>query len=265
MTTLLVATIRQGLEAQFGTGAYAPVLERLDFLVERLKARAIRCHVVILDETVRTALAGATDPPAASIVGTVGDVRAHAKRFRCDSVLLAGGHHVVPTVAVPNPVRNRVLDPDDVVLTDLPYGATGDSHRDYVGASRVVSRVPSPASGRLQDFLELIDSVGRPAPKKRGCTAIVSDEWACAGARVAAKMPGATILRLAPHYRLDKERAADLAGRWIYVNLHGYPDHEEWRAFDTNRSRYSCVMEPKSFDSPTLSGSSLFCEKLLRP
>ena len=88
----------------------------------------------------------------------------------------------------------------------------------------------------------------------------MSEEWETAGRRVAAGMPDPVAFRVAPHYRLDERHRDDLACRWLYVNLHGYPDKDEWQAFDVHASRFLKVMDPASFGFSELSGSSMFCE-----
>ena len=260
MIALLIATVREGIETVFGRDTYPAVGERLEELVDRLASQAVQGHVAVLDDRVGMALMGLEPVSSGSTVGAVAAVRACADRQDCDAVLLVGGHQVLPMIRVRNPVSDRSLDPDREVLTDLPYGADGDGISDYVTGARMVSRLPSPHSRRLGDFLALLDIVARPAPSKSGSTAIVSAEWETAGRRVAAGMPGPVTFRVAPHYRLDDRHRDDLSCRWLYVNLHGYADKDEWQAFDANASRFLRVMDPASFSFSELSGSSMFCE-----
>ena len=258
MKTLLLATARQGIEAEFGPDAYAELTDRLQQLAGRLATRSIESHVAVVDDPLRMALAGL--PPVSPGQSAVAVVRAFARRHDCDAVLLLGGHRVLPVPEIRNPVHDRGLDADPVVVTDLPYGADRDSTWDYATCPRIVSRLPSPRSGRPDDFLALLDAVARPAPAKSGATAIVSQEWLTAGAEVARRMPGPVLFRVAPHYRLDGAHRDDLTRRWLYVNLHGRANHDDWEAFDKVDRRYVTVIDPASFDCPEVAGSSMFCE-----
>ena len=259
MNALAIATVATGIEEEFGPEAYPALRERLDQMIDRLVGQSIAGHVAVLDDPVGMAAAGLPALGSGPSTAAVGAVRAFAARQDCDAVLLVGGHRVLPMVEIANPVRNRALDPDAVVLTDLPYGADGETLWDYVSCPRVVSRLPSPRSGRLEDFLAVIDLVGRTAPPKYGATAIVSDEWRHTGARVAERIPGPVLLRIAPHYALDDRHRDDLKRRWLYVNLHGRRDHDEWQAFD-ERSGFVKVMDHVSFSFPEVAGSSMYCE-----
>lgn len=259
MNALLIVTVAAGIEGEFGPEAYPALSERLEHMVDRLIGQSIEGHIAVLDDPVGMAAAGLPALGSGPSTGAVGAVREYAERQDCDAVLLVGGHRVLPMVEVANPVRNRALDADTVVLTDLPYGADGETLWDYVRCPRVVSRLPSPRSGRLEDFLAVIDLVGRPAPAKSGATAIVSEEWQHTGAQVAEKMPGPVLLRIAPHYALDERHRNDLKRRWLYVNLHGRRDHDEWQAFD-ERSGFVKVMDHVSFSFPEVAGSSMYCE-----
>lgn len=260
MKALLIATVRAGIEREFGPDAYPAVADRLEQLLDRLAARAIEGHVAVLDDPVQLALAGLDALSSVSSGGTVRAVRAYAQRQDCDAVLLVGGHRILPMVEVLNPAVTPGYDPDRVVPTDLPYGADDDTPAAYVQCRRIVSRLPSPRSGELDDLLALIDVVGRAEPAKSGGTAVVSREWQEAGARVAARIPGSVRIRVAPHYELDETHRDDLVCRWLYVNLHGRPDHDEWQAFDESGPDFVKVMDPTSFSYPELAGSSMYCE-----
>ena len=259
MNALLIATVGAGIEAEFGAKAYLAVSERLEDLVGRLEARSIEGHVAILDDPVGMAAVGLPALGSGSSRGTVATVQAYAQRQDCDAVLLVGGHRVLPMVEVVNPVRNRTLDADTSVLTDVPYGADGETPWDYVRCPRIVSRLPSPRSGQLGDFVALIDRVAGPAPAKSGATAVVSREWQHSGAHVAERIPGPVLLRIAPHYQLDERHREDLARRWLYVNLHGRREHDEWQAFEQG-SGFVRVMDHMSFSFPEVAGSSMYCE-----
>ena len=259
MNALLIATIGAGIEAEFGPEAYPALSERLEDLVDRLEALSIEGHVAVLDDPVGMAAVGLPALGSGSSRGAVATVRTYAQRQDCDAVLLVGGHGVLPMVEVVNPVGNRTLDADTTVLTDVPYGADGETPWDYVRCSRIVSRLPSPRSGRLEDLLALIGRVAGPAPAKSGATAVVSKEWQRSGAHVAERMPGPVLLRIAPHYQLDERHREDLARRWLYVNLHGRRDHDEWQAFEQG-SGFVRVMDHTSFSFPEVAGSSMYCE-----
>ena len=55
MKALLVATVRAGIEAEFGFDAYPAVADRLEQLVDRLAAQTIEGHVAVLDDPVQMA------------------------------------------------------------------------------------------------------------------------------------------------------------------------------------------------------------------
>ena len=260
MKAILIATVSAGIDAEYGAGAYAALADRLAHLVDRLATQSIEGHLAVLDDPLGMALAGLDPLSSMSAAATVPAVRACTHRHDCDAVLLVGGHRVLPMVELLNPVRDRALDADTVVLTDLPYGADGDTHWDCANCPRIVSRIPGPRSRRFEDFIALIDGVAVPAPAKSGSTAIVSEEWRAEGTKVAHRMPGPVLVRYAPHYELDERHRSDLTRRWLYVNLHGRRDHDEWQAFGGSRAGYVTVIDHVSFGFPEVAGSSLYCE-----
>ena len=260
MKGLLITTVKAAIDAEFGLGAFAALTDPLEQLVDRLAKQAVEAHVAVLDDPIQMAVSGLRPLVSTSTAATVPAVRALAKTRECDAVLLVGGHSVLPMVELPNPVGNRALDVDAVVRTDVPYGADGDTHWECANCPRIVSRIPSPRSKRLADFIAIIDAVATAPPSKSGGTAIVSQEWGAEGARVAARMPGPVLFRVAPHYELDERHRSDLSRRWLYVNLHGRQDHDRWQTFDGSRRDYVTVMDPASFGCPEVTGSSLYCE-----
>lgn len=260
MRTVLLVTARRPLETMYGSGAYMSIMKGLHDLVERWASRSIGAQIVAIDDSAHLASMGLAAWGEVSASWPIDAVRFCASKWDCDTVFLIGDERIVPMVSVGNPVRDRSLDGDVAVLTDLPYGAAGDSAGEYVHAVRAVSRLPAPKSGSLDDFLLRIARVGRHGAATAAGLAIVGEEWRSAGERVAAEMPQGTSLRIAPDYRLDATRQEDLSGRWLYVNLHGVRQHDRWQAYDMSRLKYVPCVTPASFAREEAVGSRMFCE-----
>lgn len=254
---MLVATFKQALENRYRPDGYAKIRDALDDF-----ARVAGATMLALDDPAdvrRVGAAPALSGDAGSALLTIRKVR-QVLRDAITSILLVGDGSIVPFWQMTNPVTDRSLDPDPLVATDNPYGTLTEDLDEYLAPSLPVGRLVDSSMGTLQDFLDLIaattaNHVNRPA--RSGAAAVVNADWAEISAEAAAALPQPIDWHLSPGYRLVP---SDVDRRYLYVNLHGFPDEAEWKGYDTIRGQYVTAVTPDSFHAEQVSGSIVFAE-----
>ena len=117
---MLIVTMRGKLEQMYGSDGYTSVRSALnDF------ALAAGGFALALDDSSECRPLGLNPAPGVDSGSILLGIRAARNRLGAlaDSLLLAGGDAVVPYFQLTNPVTDRILDKDTVVLSDNPYGA----------------------------------------------------------------------------------------------------------------------------------------------
>jgi len=153
-------------------------------------------------------------------------IDAIAGKFEPDYLVLLGGPDILPHVSLDNPTPQ---DGDPSVPSDLPYASSAPySHsiKDFLGAARVVSRLPGPTGTNDPDFVtKLLDQssahASRSADDYKSYFAISADVWT-ASTRMSLNQAFGNFsgLKLAPpatHTEID----IDLANRAHFINCHG--------------------------------------------
>jgi hypothetical protein len=178
-------------------------------------------------------------------------------------VLLFGGDRVFPVFRFANPVVDRALDPDPIVLSDNPYSVLTPTAGtfNWLLPSFPVGRIPD--CGRTDLFAAAIEGVIRnheAPPARRGSFAVFNADWIDASTRVAQQLVPPVDTRLAPPYQLTAQQRADLDRSVVYVNLHGFDGETAWKAYDAGTDRFIDVITPASFAMETTSGSFVISE-----
>ncbi|MDP1857483.1 MAG: C25 family cysteine peptidase, partial [Gemmatimonadaceae bacterium] len=155
------------------------------------------------------------------------------------------------------------VDPDAIVYSDNPYGATGDTLDEYLAPALPVGRIADSATGDAQGFVDLIEEVGKnrsERPALSGATSVVNREWSATSAHIARFLASPVLQREAPDYELDDLHKSDTTRRHLYFNLHGFLDDRTWKGFDPIRGQFFTVATPNSFDREHAAGAIVFIE-----
>ena len=156
------------------------------------------------------------------------------------SLLLIGDDSVIPFWRISNPVTDRQIDPDPVVLTDNPYGTAADTPDQYLAPPFPVGRLPDYNGASVDNYCDLIDLVARNRTARirhTGTAAVVNADWFDISRSAASTVPSPIDWHLAPGYLLNRATQSDASREFLYFNLHGFPQEAEWKGFDEIRGR----------------------------
>ena len=179
-------------------------------------------------------------------------------------ILIVGGDEVIPFYRLPNPVRNRFVDPDPEVLTDNPYGLgpedTFDHRLESLRAPKIpVGRLPDASPVDPDAFLRQIQELARSAaPGRHGTFALVDESFHQVPARVLPRRP--TTLRVSPGWHSGDSEWRSAQHRLYYFNLHGFDDRPAWRGFDPVRDRWVDAVRPRDITREAAAGAVVFAE-----
>lgn len=174
----ICVTSRTGLAERLGAGADVEILPRLDTYVDLASMmRPMRLVMLDDDDSMRVfGLAATFDRQPFTVREIIRHIRTRleGEGESLDGVFIIGGDEVIPFWRFANPVVDRLLDPDPIVLSDNPYGL----------ADGLEPLSPDVAVGRLCDggsmeslrrVLEtMIATLSRP-PLRTGSLAAVNE------------------------------------------------------------------------------------------
>src|SRR5258705_14011824 len=118
---MLAATMRGALENRYGPDGYQEIRTALDGLGD-----VSETLVVALDDSEDMdsfGLPTVLGPDPGSILSSLRQIR---KKLGKVATMLVGGDEIIPYWRFANPVADRDIDADDLVLTDNPYGTSAD-------------------------------------------------------------------------------------------------------------------------------------------
>jgi len=240
MTLLALGSARQLFE-QYGPEGPGRIACALLDAAEAMEEGGAAIDVVLPD--IATRLAGELRDAA---------LRELPSRRRIGGVLLIGGDRVTPFFRLPNPVRNRSVDPDVEVLSDAPYGELETS-------VVPVGRLPDGDPPNLDALLASIHNLSAPGdPARMGIFAVANQQWATSVAAVVAGH-GARLRQAPPWSARDPEWSVSDAA-CLYFNLHGLPDRSAWRAVDDDTGVWSDVIRPEDVTPGSCRGAVVFSE-----
>src|SRR5437773_2209256 len=128
---MLIVTARNPLQERYGSDGYEQIRQALDAW-----AVVDGDFVLAIDDPADMDPKG-LEAVNADQFGIQNAIRAFGQREPevAQSVLLAGGNAILPFYSLNNPVLDRVLDADDMVLSDNPYGMVMDSADEQLAPS----------------------------------------------------------------------------------------------------------------------------------
>jgi hypothetical protein len=256
---MLAVTVRKALEDRYQTAGYTKIREAMKTYVDT--AGALLVALDDADDMGTYNLPAALGGEAGSLLLSLRALR--AKVGPIDSLLLVGGQDIVPHCQVANPVTDRGVDPDDVVLSDNPYGTDTDTLDQYLAPPLAVGRLTDFPRGSVDDFVALITAAtasrkGRPA--RNHAAAVTNTDWSDYSREAASPLPGPVDWYFSPGYLLDRSHAAAADREFLYFNLHGFSGVAEWKGYDSVQEQFVTAVTPDAFDQQYVSGSVAFAE-----
>jgi hypothetical protein len=256
---MLAVTVSGALERRYGAQGHQAIRAALAAYTD-----AAGAHLVALDDQNDMGALGLR-PAMGSEPGTLLLALRAVKRALSgvDSVLLVGGNEIVPYWQMANPVTDRSIDADTVVLSDNPYGTDAEDGDQYLAPPLPVGRMTDFPKGSADDFVQAIDAAtasrrGRAAHRR--AAAVVNADWSEFSRSATNALPGPVDWHLSPGYLMDGSRKADADREFLYFNLHGFSDRPDWQGYDTVREDFVPAVLPDAFDRQYVSGSIVFAE-----
>lgn len=222
----VIVSNKRALIGKYTADGLAKIEAAISRLVAADNGRGIKTGRVYIDAADDMTDVGDPVVNAQDEIGAKNAIDVIAHKFNPDYLVLFGGPDIVPHISLDNPTFQ---DGDLDVPSDLPYASSAPYSRkidDFLGAGRVVSRIPGPTGGNDPDFLtKLLDQsiahARRPAEDYASYFAISADAWTDSTRMSLNQIFGNfTGLKLAPpatHSAIDP----DLAKRAHFINCHG--------------------------------------------
>ncbi|NLE77396.1 MAG: hypothetical protein GX605_11680, partial [Chloroflexi bacterium] len=242
----LLVSSRAGLERAFRSDGAKAVEERLLALVRGAREQGEQVQLIYVDDPRALATFQPVNPRSPEAVkGLILQLRAALGETGrgLQSVLLVGGHSVVPPFRLPNPAE----DDDETLLTDNPYGCLAG---EGVLPAWPVGRLPDAESSRPDLLLRLLDHIaenrrgrdkarsglrlgllrnGRAGNGHLAAMGYSASLWREAARSVYGALADPRALRMSPP--LSYQHVATLAQEppaLAYFNLHGLAESQCW-------------------------------------
>ena len=258
---LLVVTIRSPLESKYGREGFERIQAALAQYGDALAAPPLLLFLDDADSMSQIGLGTAKGLNGGALLLHIREIRGAISAV--DALFIVGGDSVFPYWQFQNPVRDRGVDPDEVVYTDNPYGSDGDSLFDYLAPKLPVGRLADAANGTTGDFLKLIAAASgnhRQRATRNGSAAVYNEQWKDQVDKVAQELTSPLDEYSTPTYRVTSGNRSDLDRRLLYFNLHGFLNDSEWKGFNPISGQFFSALTPDSFDRTYVSGSVVFAE-----
>src|ERR1700733_12325952 len=255
---LFAVTLRGPLEKRYGAEAYEAIRGALDDF-----GRAAGAQTMALDDPEEMKAVGAGPALGCDSGSILASVRQFTRpRGGASSLLLVGSDQIVPYWQITNPVVDRSIDPDALVLSDNPYGSIADTWEQYLAPPVPVGRLTDFPRGTAQDFVDLLGMATSNRENRAVRTqsmAVVNLEWSEFSHSAASALPGPVDWHFAPGYRMNSS-STDSNRECLYFNLHGFSDQAAWKGYDSVRSTFVTAVTPEAFDRENVSGAVVFAE-----
>src|SRR5579864_3989660 len=186
---MLAVTVRKPLEDRYQAAGYQKIRTALDAYSDVAGATMVALDNA--DDMGKFHLPAALGVEPGSLLLALRSLRTAIGPI--ESLLLVGGHDIVPHCQVANPVTDRGVDPDAVVLSDNPYGTDTDTLEQYLAPPVAVGRLTDFPRGSVDDFVTLINAAtasrrGRAA--RSHAAAVVNTDWSDYSREAASSLPG---------------------------------------------------------------------------
>lgn len=257
--TLLLVSSRDRLTARYGEGGFHAIRNSLDDFRVGLSKRGVKLMVGLVDD--RGSMSGLGVTPlkritAASVKGVLDAMRERASgRSKPPlSVLILGGHEVIPYFKLANPA----FDSDGEVLSDNPYGSRPGalSSEKCLLPDVPVGRMPD-GEGRGLDLLTaqlaLAARAGGPPESRRRALdnrdgrqlAYTAAVWQKASREVAKGLGWEGALKVSPPLTHLSVKKGWFEGKThLYFNLHGSDREPYW--FGQQANTYPTALSPRN-------------------
>lgn len=257
---MLIVTARNALQESYGSAGYAQIREALDAWasVDGDRVVAVDDPADMQAMKLPTATDGPTDIQRA--------IRAANQLYPTivQSILLAGGSSLLPFFSLSNPVTDRLIDPDDEVLSDNPYGALADTWQESLAPSLPVGRLAIPDGAGVDDIVALLETLPHrangPIAGQPGSALVVNQDWADFSSKVAQALPDPLSWHLAPGYEMNEATRQDAARAVLYFNLHGFVDDPDWKCYSTVQKDFVSAVTPSGIDRSCVARALSFAE-----
>ena len=253
------------VSAALGESAWPTLLPLLEDYRIAAKSQSVTMALLVLDDAASMAEFG-FDPLFTTQPDAIREVvrrlaRSLDLRAESTEVLLIGGDAILPMFRLPNPVSDRTLDPDSLVLSDNPYGSIEDTLDALLAPRLPVGRICD--GGSVDSFTAALR--GAAENYRRGAAggdsfAVINEEWITVSQGALGSMVQPLDLRQAPFYRISTTNAVDLQHRYLYFNLHGFDGDPAWRSYDIARDQFLEVVTPDVFTAANIAGSLIVSE-----
>jgi hypothetical protein len=257
---ILAVTVRGALERKYGPSGYQNIRSALDSFTTTVGGLVVAIDDPVDMTAIGMPFLGAVDP--GSILLTVRSL-IRTISSRQISLLIAGGDDIVPFWRLTNPVGDRSVDPDTVVVTDNPYGTTGDTLDEYLAPSLSVGRLYDHGDGGADGFVQVISDAGAYGAARMGrsgSAVVINSDWSQCGHDAAATLPDPVDWHITPGYVMNTGTQSDTDRRILYFNLHGFSEQAEWKGYEPVRGQYVTAVTPEAFDRRFVSGATVFAE-----
>jgi hypothetical protein len=249
----LIVTSAAGLRATYGEGGAMLVETKLAQVVSTLPSARLQ---TLASPSVATAL-------HAELKSSISQQRVTQEQLT-SGILIVGDQRVFPSFVVPNPVSDRILDPDTTVLTDNPYGQFDwQQPEQCILPPFPVGRLAAGASDPPTSLCSLLDSLialRRQAGLRTGYVEITSRQWQDASRSVMSTLAPSARVIVSPDGRVTAANPAALDCRFLYCNLHGFPNDSAWSGYDNGLSRPVPALTPDAIQTQFVSGTVVFTE-----
>jgi hypothetical protein len=255
---LVLISSAAGLQGAYGVAGYKSVLQKLNAL-----AMPQSISVRILDDpSSMTGVAPARSQDPAALRAALNPIASALAPG--SSIAIIGDQRVFPSFSVSNPVADRNIDPDSAVLTDNPYGdLTSSQTGDILQPAIPVGRIAAGVSSDAQDLSALLDFMSqrksRP-PLRAGYVEVTSRQWQNTSSFVLSALASSQKVFVSPDNRITASNASLLECKFLYCNLHGFPDDAAWMGYDQGLNYPVPAITPDAFQPQYVSGTVAFTE-----
>jgi hypothetical protein len=230
----LIISSKIHLQAKYGAAGLGQLESKLADYGSTLGDKGITSLLVYVDDPASLsafslAPVDAGDADAIKDLLDALEAALHSSGQTLDSVLILGGHEIVPFHQLDNPSFSPGGDTDTEVLSDNPY-ASADA--EYLIPERAVGRLPDGKSNDVSLLLVQLDAAmahHRQRARLYFNFGYSADAWKKASQAVYDTVGKLLYLRLSPPKTLDTFRGRWLRKRkFLYFNLHGSETTPVW-------------------------------------
>lgn len=179
------------------------------------------------------------------------------------SVLIFGDYRVFPPFQIDNPVTDRSIDPDLMVITDNPYGAASLVWSDWLQPRLPVGRLAGGVSDSAEAFCLLLDrqiALRRKRPLRTGYVEFTSRQWLQSSTFVMSVLASPGRVLVSPDDRVTAASSSTFDCQFLYCNLHGFLNDPAWKGYDPQFGPIAIAVTPDAFQPQYVSGTACFTE-----